>query len=87
MILIVVQLPIRADRRDGWLVGITRYTDAVRHDCEVSRCIRIEPGKARTGKAGAGNETTPTGTAPRFLPQTPRQALRFGDTGELWSTS
>jgi quinol monooxygenase YgiN len=34
MILIVVQMPIRADRRDEWLVGITRYTDAVRHEPE-----------------------------------------------------
>jgi quinol monooxygenase YgiN len=34
MILIVVQMPIRADRRDEWLVGITRYTDAVRGEPE-----------------------------------------------------
>ena len=32
MILIVVKMPIRTDRRDEWLAGITRYTDAVRHE-------------------------------------------------------
>ena len=32
MILIVVQMPIRADRRDEWLGGIRRYADAVRRE-------------------------------------------------------
>jgi quinol monooxygenase YgiN len=32
MILIVVKMPIRADRRAAWLAGITRYTDSVRHE-------------------------------------------------------
>jgi quinol monooxygenase YgiN len=32
MILIVVKLPIRANRRAAWLAGITRYTDSVRHE-------------------------------------------------------
>ena len=30
MILIVVQMPILPHRRDEWLSGIQRYTDAVR---------------------------------------------------------
>jgi quinol monooxygenase YgiN len=30
MILIVLKVPIRAGRRDEWLAGIKRYTDAVR---------------------------------------------------------
>jgi hypothetical protein len=29
MILIVVQMPIRADRRADWLAGIRHYTDSV----------------------------------------------------------
>lgn len=32
MILIVLKVQIRADRRDDWLVGIQRYTDAVRQE-------------------------------------------------------
>ena len=32
MILIVVQMPIRADRRDEWLRGIRRYADAVQRE-------------------------------------------------------
>jgi quinol monooxygenase YgiN len=32
MILIVVKMPIRTDRHADWLAGITRYTDAVRHE-------------------------------------------------------
>lgn len=32
MILIVVKLPIRTDRRDEWLTGIRRYTEAVRQE-------------------------------------------------------
>ena len=34
MILIVVKMPIRADRRADWLAGIKRYTDSVRHEPE-----------------------------------------------------
>jgi quinol monooxygenase YgiN len=32
MILIVVKMPIRSDKRDEWLAGIRRYTDAVRQE-------------------------------------------------------
>jgi quinol monooxygenase YgiN len=32
MILIVVKMPIRSDRRDDWLAGIRRYTEAVRQE-------------------------------------------------------
>src|ERR671938_559772 len=32
MILIVVKMPIRADRRADWLAGIKRYTDSVRQE-------------------------------------------------------
>jgi quinol monooxygenase YgiN len=30
MILIVVKVPIRAEKRDAWLAGVQRYTDSVR---------------------------------------------------------
>lgn len=32
MILIVLKVQIRPDRRDDWLAGIRRYTDAVRRE-------------------------------------------------------
>lgn len=32
MILIVVKMPIRSDRRDEWLEGIQRYSEAVRKE-------------------------------------------------------
>jgi len=32
MILIVVKIPIRADKRDEWLDGIKRYSEAVRNE-------------------------------------------------------
>jgi quinol monooxygenase YgiN len=32
MILIVVKIPIRPDKRDEWLEGIQRYSDAVRRE-------------------------------------------------------
>ena len=32
MILIVVKMPILSDRRDEWLAGVRRYTEAVRNE-------------------------------------------------------
>ena len=32
MILIVLKVPIRSDRRDEWLAGVRRYTEAVRQE-------------------------------------------------------